>query len=104
MSAPTNHFKLGLFVLGALGASMGAAVAFGASAAKHQTVTYHTFFNESVQGLDVGTPVKYRGVPIGVVAGIDIAPDRRHVDVSARSEEPRLNSSHVVTSRMPSSA
>jgi phospholipid/cholesterol/gamma-HCH transport system substrate-binding protein len=83
MSAPTNHFKMGLFVLGALAAATGTAVAFGAASVKNQTVTYHTFFNESVQGLDVGAPVKYRGVPIGVVSGINVAPDRRHVDVAA---------------------
>lgn len=82
MSAPTNHFKMGLFVLGALAAASGTAIAFGATA-KHETVTYHTFFNESVQGLDIGAPVKYRGVPIGTVSGIDVAPDRRHVDVAA---------------------
>jgi paraquat-inducible protein B len=35
-----------------------------------------------VQGLEIGSPVKYRGVSIGTVAAIEIAPDRRHVDVS----------------------
>ncbi len=84
MSAPSNHFKLGLFVLASLGATLGAAVVLGARSVKRDTVEYHTFFNESVQGLDVGTSVKYRGVPIGVVSAIDIAPDRRHVDVSAQ--------------------
>src|SRR5690606_20013484 len=34
------------------------------------------------QGLEIGSPVKYRGVPIGTISAIDIAPDRRHVDVS----------------------
>jgi len=83
MSAPSNHFKLGLFVLAAIGTTMGAGIVFGARSVKRDTVEYHTFYNESVQGLDVGTPVKYRGVPIGFVSAIDIAPDRRHVDVSA---------------------
>ena len=83
MSVPTNHFKLGLFTLGAVAATVGTAVALGAHSMSRKTVAYHTFFNESVQGLDVGSPVKYRGVPIGIVSAIDIAPDRRHVDVTA---------------------
>jgi len=47
-----------------------------------ESVTYTTYFDESVQGLDVGSPVKFRGVTIGSVAAIGVAPDRRHVEVS----------------------
>jgi phospholipid/cholesterol/gamma-HCH transport system substrate-binding protein len=81
MAAPTNHFKLGLFVLLALGAALATVVFLGAQSMKKDTVKYHTYFNESVQGLDVGAPVKYRGVSIGTVSQIEIAPDHRHVDV-----------------------
>lgn len=81
MAAPTNHFKLGLFVILALAASVVAAVAFGAQKMRKDTVKYHTYFNESVQGLDVGSPVKFRGVTIGFVSAIEIAPDHRHVEV-----------------------
>jgi len=83
MSAPANHFKVGLFVLLAVAATLGAAIALGAASSQRKTVSYHTFFNESVQGLDVGSPVRYRGVIIGTVEAIEIAPDHRHVDVLA---------------------
>jgi phospholipid/cholesterol/gamma-HCH transport system substrate-binding protein len=83
MSSPSNHFKLGLFVLLAVAAMLGSAIALGAASSQKKTVTYHTFFNESVQGLDIGSPVRYRGVIIGTVAVIQIAPDHRHVDVLA---------------------
>src|SRR5688572_3049771 len=81
MAAPTNHYKLGLFVLLGLAAAIAALVAVGARSMKKDTVSYHTYFNESVQGLEVGSPVKFRGVTIGHVKQIEVAPDHRHVEV-----------------------
>lgn len=81
MATPTNHFKLGLFVILGVAAMITTAIALGAQSMKKETVKYHTYFNESVQGLDVGSPVKFRGVTIGYVSAIEIAPDHRHVDV-----------------------
>jgi paraquat-inducible protein B len=80
---PSTYFKLGLFVIVAIVAGLAATVALGARAFDRDTVRYHMFFNESVQGLDVGAPVKFRGVTIGIVSAVDIAPDQRHVDVVA---------------------
>jgi paraquat-inducible protein B len=57
-------------------------VVLGARRWNDQTVTYVSFFDESVQGLEVGSPVKFRGVTIGRVAAIDVALDHRHVQVS----------------------
>jgi ABC-type transporter Mla subunit MlaD len=81
-----SYFKLGLFVTVVTLVALASAVALGARATMPATVTYHTYFNESVQGLEIGAPVKYRGVNIGVVERIDIAPDKRHVDVTMEFE------------------
>lgn len=86
MNTPVNYFKLGLFVTVVTLIALLSAAALGARASMPDTVTYHTYFNESVQGLDLGAPVKYRGVNIGVVDRIDIAPDKRHVDVAMKFE------------------
>lgn len=82
MSAASTNFKLGLFTLLALAAVLATAFGLGWHGVKSDTVRYHTYFNETVQGLEIGSPVKYRGVLIGSVAGIQIAPDRKHVDVT----------------------
>ena len=42
---------------------------------------YVTYFDESVQGLDVDAPVKYRGVPVGRVDSITVAPDGKLIQV-----------------------
>ncbi len=81
MAAKNHAFKLGLFVLFTVAISIVSAAALGAHSTKKETVSYHTYFNESVQGLEVGAPVRFRGVPLGVVSAIVIAPDHRHVDV-----------------------
>jgi ABC-type transporter Mla subunit MlaD len=82
MSTPTNHWKLGLFVIFALLVGLGAVVYFGSRRLPKETVVYTSYFDESVTGLEVGSPVKYRGVNVGNVGKIEVAPDRRHVQVS----------------------
>jgi ABC-type transporter Mla subunit MlaD len=81
MASRANYVKIGLFViLGLLGA-LGVAVGLGARSGHRDTVAFFTYFNESVQGLDVGAPVTFRGVRTGTVGGITIAPDQRMVEV-----------------------
>ena len=83
MAAPTNHWKLGLFVLiGAVMVITSAAV-FGTLRLNKETGRYVSYFDESVQGLEAGSPIKFRGVTIGTVGKIDVAPDHRHVEVTS---------------------
>ena len=83
MAAPTNHWKLGLFVVVGIVLSLTTITFLGAQSLQKQVVSYQTYFDESVQGLEVGSPVKFRGVTIGTVSAIDIAADRRHVEVTS---------------------
>ena len=82
MSAPTNHWKLGAFVVGSVLIGLTAAALLTAQTMQIVTVTYTSYFDESVTGLEVGSPVRFRGVTIGNVSAIDVAPDRRHVEVT----------------------
>jgi phospholipid/cholesterol/gamma-HCH transport system substrate-binding protein len=81
VTSPTNHWKIGLFVLLGAAIAMATVAYLGAQTLKKETVDYVTFFDESVQGLDLGSPVKFRGVTIGTVSTIDVAADQRHVAV-----------------------
>ena len=91
MATPTNHYKLGLFVIVGFAAAILAGILVGGAHYRKHTVEYHSYFNESVQGLELGSPVKFRGVSIGSVAAIEIAPDHRMVDVVSE-----LDIQHVI--------
>jgi paraquat-inducible protein B len=83
MARPTNHWKLGLFVLLGVVMTLTAVGVLGVRSMRNETGTYVTYFDESVQGLEIGSPVKFRGVNIGTVGKIDVAPDHRHVEVTS---------------------
>jgi phospholipid/cholesterol/gamma-HCH transport system substrate-binding protein len=82
MSTSTNHWKLGLFVAAGLCGVTATAFTLGLRSLHKQSVQYTSYFDESVQGLDVGSPVKFRGVTIGSASAISVASDHRHVQVS----------------------
>ncbi|MGV8073521.1 MAG: MlaD family protein [Syntrophobacteraceae bacterium] len=81
MARTVNPFKLGLFILlaGALGLS--AIIWVGASHLFEKKVAYVTYFDESVKGLQKDAVVNYRGVAVGRVAAIKLAPDGRLIEV-----------------------
>ena len=82
MTAPTNHWKLGAFVGGTVLLALAGAVVLAGQAMQVETVSYTSYFDEAVTGLEVGSPVTFRGVKIGSVSDIDVAQDRRHVEVT----------------------
>jgi phospholipid/cholesterol/gamma-HCH transport system substrate-binding protein len=82
MPQPLNHWKLGAFVLASLLLAAVVVTYLGAAKLGHGHLDYVSYFDESVQGLDPGAPVKFRGVPVGHVSSIGVAADRRHVAVT----------------------
>lgn len=73
MSAKTNHFKLGLFVLGAVALLFAGLLAFGAKSYFSPKTRFETAFPGDVSGLSVGSRVEFRGVPVGKVTRITFA-------------------------------
>ena len=69
MSVKPNYFKIGTFVLSALIIVVVGIVMLSGGRWSQKTY-WETYFDESVQGLAVGAPIKYRGVQIGTVERI----------------------------------
>src|SRR5215831_7143669 len=80
MSLKANYFKLGLFVIGAVIAGVIVLVVIGSGRWFQPKLTIETYFNESVQGLDVGSKLKYRGVAIGDVTRIGFSYNKYQLD------------------------
>jgi paraquat-inducible protein B len=74
MSERTRHVRLGLFVVAGLVLAAAGALVLGGRPILGDGLRFATFIPESVQGLNVGTPVKLLGVTVGRVAAIGFAP------------------------------
>jgi ABC-type transporter Mla subunit MlaD len=80
MSQKANYFKLGLFVIGAIAAGIVVLLIIGSGHWFQKRILIETYFNESVQGLDIGSKLKYRGVVIGEVKSIGFTYNRYQLD------------------------
>ena len=69
----TDKFKLGLFVTISFLLLCILFLVFGLFDFVNTKVPVFTLFQESVQGLESGALVKYRGVPIGKVTDITLS-------------------------------
>jgi phospholipid/cholesterol/gamma-HCH transport system substrate-binding protein len=81
MATEARKFQLGVFIISATVIGVAALIWLGASRFFEKTTRLATYFSESVQGLEPGSSVKYRGVPAGRVEKIGIAPDGDLIEV-----------------------
>ena len=81
MARQKTNLIIGLFVI--LGVVMGvvAIIWVGATSYFQKGSTYVSYFDESVQGLQLNSAVKFRGVDVGMVESIRVAPDNRNIGV-----------------------
>lgn len=73
---------VGMFLALGIIVAVGLTIWLGVQRTSGRGALYVTFFDESVQGLSKDSPVKYRGVPVGRVHSIDVAPDSRLIQVT----------------------
>lgn len=86
MKPNRRYFLTGLFVLAAFLLFAFGCILFGGSELLAEKLYFETYFASSVQGLDEGSAVKFRGVPIGSVESIGFVGD--YYEPVASAEEP----------------
>src|SRR5207237_366883 len=65
VATEAHKFQVGVFVIVVTGIAIATVIWLGASRFFEQTKPFVTYFSESVQGLEPGSALKYRGVPSG---------------------------------------
>jgi paraquat-inducible protein B len=77
MSIRANPTAIGLFLIGAIVLAVTGTATLASITWFQKRTTFISFFQESVNGLENGAPVKFQGVPIGTVTDILIQIDQR---------------------------
>jgi paraquat-inducible protein B len=100
MSKRASPALIGVFVLLAMVLGVVSLMLFGSGRFFNQKEAFVLYFEDSLNGLDVGAPVKFKGVPIGEVTGIFIrlnqAVDSPHIPVTIAIDTDHLQEVHNV--------
>lgn len=76
MSIRANPTSIGLFMIGAIALTVVGVATVASTAWFSDRQTFISFFDESVNGLERGAPVKFQGVPVGAVTELLIQIDQ----------------------------
>ena len=82
MSQKTNYFKLGIFIIVTVLIILVGIFFLGARQMFQQEWEFETYFDQSVQGLEVGSPVKMKGVTMGSIQKICFVYEEYDTDLS----------------------
>lgn len=72
MSKPANKTLIGVFVIVAIGLVVGAILMLGSGRFFRHYPKYVMYFDSSVKGLSIGSPVVFRGVKVGSVTDLSV--------------------------------
>lgn len=91
MTSRAAGLRVGLLLIVGAVAAVGLVLFLGRDRVR-EGMRYETYFRETVQGLDVGAPVKFRGVTLGQVTEISLVTAAYMADqaVDARKPEARM--------------
>ncbi len=86
MSAKANYYKLGLFIIAGFTLIFIGVLILGSGKLFKKRFQLETYVNETVQGIDIGSKVKFRGVTIGNVNALDFTGSHYHIDRRATNQ------------------
>ena len=88
MGSNVNPTVIGMFVIGAIVLAVAGVLLFGGGKFFQEKTPYVIFFDSSVQGLNVGAPVVFRGVQVGQVVKVEAIfdPKKNNIDVKVMVE------------------
>lgn len=99
METRASYVVVGGFVFALFAGVMGFVIWLGKLEIDRRFDSYRIDFSGSVTGLSVGSPVRYRGIPVGQVTDISIDPDnleRIHVFIEVQSDLPIKEDGYAV--------
>ena len=76
-----NYFRLGVFVLAAIGVLIAVILIFGGGKIFQRSFMVETYIKQSVTGLDTGAAVRFRGVKVGQVTMVGLSGDLYEKDL-----------------------
>ncbi len=87
MENEKHYFRVGLYLV-LLSAGLALFAVWLLSSGLRHSIDYRIYFNESVSGLSLGSPVKYRGVNVGKVKQISIDKnDSQRIEIIAEIDD-----------------
>ena len=91
MAVEKSYARLGLFIVIAVAVILATAVLFIQRMRTRAVIALVTYTTENVSGLDVSSPVRYRGVPVGRVTDLRVDPRETTVEIDFEIFLSRLN-------------
>lgn len=83
MSDRAQHFKIGVFVIATTSLLVAGVALLGAGSMFEEKLYAEVYMDQSVQGLEVGSPLRFRGVKIGAVKSIHLVADAYREEIEA---------------------
>ena len=81
MAVEKSYARLGLFLVIAIVVVVATALLFIQRMRSRQVMELVTYTQENVSGLDISSPVRYRGVSVGRVSNLQVEPGGRTIEI-----------------------
>lgn len=82
MAAGKSYVNLGIFVIVVVVVAIGTALFFVQRMRSRETIAMVTYVTENVSGLEISSPVRYRGVSVGRVTDLRVDPAGLMIEVA----------------------